>query len=52
MNGQKIKKHLDEEHAIKLSDCSKIIRNIKEINIALGSGIKQKMFNMIKENEK
>ena len=52
VKGKRIKKHLDEEHAINLKDCVSLIKNIQDINIALGSGIKRMMINRIKVNEK
>ena len=52
VKGKRIKKHLDEDHAINLLDCTSLIKNILDINIALGSGEKRKMINRIKENEK
>jgi len=39
--------HPDEKHAIKLSDCTAVIANLKELEDALGDGIKHKMKNTI-----
>jgi len=43
------KKCIDEKHAIKLSDVSYIINNLKQLYAALGSGNKKRMNNSIEQ---
>lgn len=45
-------KHKDEDHAIPLLKCSEVVSEIRRLEIMLGDGIKRKMQNKIKDQQK
>lgn len=48
VKGNKLKKHLDEPHAVILDNLEKTIRNLRELPKSIGKGIKLRMKSRIK----